>query len=360
MSLLSAQGQQAQIAGGQTAQQLPAFRTIASRHRVSTRYQTPFTTGAPIYVALNNNGLLAKHRLNVNLTVTVGTAGTVTDADQKDAFFDRLNLRSPQGTAIHSYQSRSLVDWDYRLHAVVTPQSDPSYAIWAQGTASAQAVNVKYEIDYDLNGGLNFEQGLIMRQLQGIFWTLELFCTTPGTLVGAGTCVISSITGTVVIEEDYYEYADPKSVSGLNFAVAVQLRDRTQQTLGSASDTIVRYDPGPVLLDAMHRFVSNSVADHADVARLRLLLDIDTTIDDRTIVDMRRDFYQHLQKNLRTGIVHAEFFDDGETPNQSRGRDALDSNQASSLEWDILTASGWNSTNSNVTTMYRELVTFGG
>lgn len=345
--------------GGGQAKRLPAFRQVAARHRISQRYVVAYTTGAPIYVQLSPNGLLAKHRINFNGTVTVGTTGTVTDADQKDAFFDRINLRSPQGTAIHSYQSRSLLDWDYRLHPVASPESDPSYAIWAQGTGGAQAVNVNYEIDYNLDPGMNFEQGLIMRQLQGVFWTLELFCTAPGTLVGAGSCVISTITGTVTIEEDYYEYQDPTSVTGLNFNVAVQLRDRTQQAIGSNGQNIIRYDPGPVMLDAMHRTVSNGVADHTDVQFIALLLDTDTTVDQRTSSDLRRDFYQDKAKNLRTGIMHFDFFDDTGMVNSSRGRDALDSNMASSLEWNVQTGAGWNATNSSVTSFYRELITFG-
>jgi len=345
--------------GGQTVRR-PSFRSVAARHRISQRYVAAFTSGAPIYVQLSPNGLLAKHRLNMNGTVTVGTTGSVTDSDQINAFFDRINLRSPQGTAIHSYQSRSLFDWDYRLHSFTSPASDPSYAIWAPGTSGAQAVNVNYEIDYNLDPGLNFEQGLIMRQLQGVFWTLELFCTSPGVLVGAGTCVVSSITGTVTIEEDYYEYQDPTTVAGLNFAVAVQLRDRTQQAIGSNGQNIIRYDPGPVLLDAVHRAVSNGVADHADVAYIALLLDTDTTVDQRTSADLRRDFYQDYAKNARNGVLPFTFFDDTGIVNSSRGRDALDSNLAASLEWNVQTGSGWNSTNSGVTTFYRELITFGG
>lgn len=347
-------------AGGSAAVKLPAFRQVAARHRISQRYNTAFTTGAPIYVQLSPNGLLAKHRINLNGTVTVtGAGGTVTDTDQINAYFDRINLRSPQGTAIHSYQSRSLVDWDYRLHPVASPLSDPSYANFVPATAGAQAINVNYEIDYNLDPGMNFEQGLIMRQLQGIFWTLELFCTSPGTLVGAGTCVIASIVGTVVIEEDYYEYQDPMSCTGLNFNVAVQLRDRTQQAIGSNGQNIIRYDPGPVMLDAMHRCVSNGVADHADVSFVDLLLDTDTTVDHRTAVDLRRDFYQDKAKNLRNGILHFDYFDDTGMVNSSRGRDALDSNMAASLEWNVQTLSSWNSTNSSVTTFYRELITFG-
>ena len=351
-------------AGGNAPQnqpaKLPAFRQIAARHRISQRYSTAFTTGAPIYIQLSPNGLLAKHRINLNGTVTVtGSAGTVTDADQITAYFDRINLRSPQGTAIQSYQSRSLYDWDYRLHPVASPASDPSFANFVPATAGAQAININYEIDYNLDPGLNFEQGLIMRQLQGVFWTLELFCTSPGTLVGAGTCVIASITGTVTIEEDYYEYQDPMSCTGLNFNVAVQLRDRTQQAIGSNGQNIIRYDPGPVMLDAMHRCVSNGVADHVDVQFVGLLLDTDTTVDQRTSADLRRDFYQDKAKNLRNGILHFDFFDDTGMVNSSRGRDALDSNQAASLEWNVQTGSGWNATNSSVTTFYRELITFG-
>lgn len=334
------------------------FRAAAARHRFSQVYVRPIVIGAPIDIDLNRVGYLCALKCHIYGTVTVGTAGTVTDGDAGNNYFPNISISSPQGDSPHAYSLRSLIDYNYRLHPGTSPLSDPSYAGINFGSATMQNVDMRFEIPVTLNDNLNFDTGMLMRQVSNNNFKLHLQAFTQADLIGAGSAAISASNLTIEIEELFYEAVNPAVVTPPDFHTIVRLREYAWNNL-STGDNFETYQPGPTLLDAIMRVQGNSVGDTANVNRIRLYANKQTNIDDRTGADIRSENYQHLGKAMRAGVFHLDYFDDVGIVNQSKGRDFLNTNDAAQLDFVFNLASGFNTTNSKIVALFRELVTLG-
>ncbi len=361
---------------------LPAFRQAAARHKNGNAYQKAFTQGAPIYQPLNRQGYLNRLWINFNGTVTVTTvnAGSdVVDTASLINFFPVMAIKSPQGDYIHSYSSRSLFEWDFRMHPGTVPGQpsgqtlagivDPTFVGINTLSATAQTVNINYEMPIGLNDGLNFDTGMLMRQVANNDFTLQLTCAGPSDLYGpnnvlsgqAGHFIISSITGTIYIEEEWYEAVNPQQVQAPDFHSIIKLRDQLYAPL-VIGDNYIPYSLGPTLLDVMHRVTLNNQGDTSggtSINYIKVLINKQVEIENRRGPDVRRDNFYHLIKSLPNGLFHLDFFDDSNEVNVTRARDFINSNLASQLDTVINIASGTTLNNPSVNTMYRELVTLG-
>lgn len=363
-------------------QALPTFRQAAARHKNGNAYQKSYVAGQPIYTPLNRQGYLNRMWLNFNGTVTVGTAATAGDIPDTGSlinFFPFISIKSPQGDYIHSYTARSLWEFQHRLHPATLPGAingqttagviDPTFVGINPASASAQAVNVNYEIPIGLNDGLNFDTGMLMRQVANNDFVLQLTCAQPSDLYGpantlSGTAshfTITSITGTIYIEEEWYEAVDPRQVQAPDFHSIIKIRDQVYAPL-VIGDNYVPYSLGPTLLDAMHRVVLNLQGDTSGGTALnyiKMLVNKQVEIENRRGADVRRDNFYHLIKSLPNGVFHLDFFDDSNEVNVTRARDFINSNLASQLDTVFNIASGTTLSSPYVSTTYRELVTLG-
>jgi len=362
---------------------LPSFRQAAARHKNGNAYQRAFTPGAPLYIPLNRQGYLNRLWVNYNGLVTVGTvgvAGDVPDTASLINFFPLMAIKSPQGDYIHSYTSRSLFEFNFRLHPAVVPGAilgqtpvagivDPTFTGINTASATAQAVNINFEMPIGLNDGLNFDTGMLMRQVANNDFTLQLTCAgftdlygPNNTLSGTAThFTITAITGTVFIEEEWYEAVDPRMVAAPDFHSIIKLRDQIQSPL-VIGDNYIPYSLGPTLLDMVHRVILNNQGDTTNgvaLNYLKVLVNKQVEIENRRGADVRRDNFYHLMKLLPNGVFHLDFFDDSNEVNVTRARDFINSNLASQLDTVINVSAGTTLVNAQVSTTYRELVTLG-
>ena len=361
---------------------LPTFRQAAAKHKNGNAYQRTYVAGQPNYIPLNRQGYLNRLFINFNGTVTVGTAqvaGDIPDQGSLINFFPVMAIKSPQGDYIHSYTARSLFEFDHRLHPATVPGNapnftqsgiqDPTFAGINPALATAQAVNVNYEMPIALNDGLNFDTGLLMRQVANNDFTLQLTAAQASDLYGpantlsgtGGHFTISSIVGTIYIEEEWYEAVNPNQVQAPDFHSIIKLRDQIYAPL-VIGDNYIPYSLGPTLLDIMHRVVLNNTGDTTNGVALnyiKVLINKQVEIENRRGADVVRDNFYHLIKRLPQGVFHLDFFDDSNEVNVTRARDFINSNLASQLDSVINVSSGTTLNNPYVSTTYRELVTLG-
>ncbi|MGH7745879.1 MAG: hypothetical protein ACREQ5_14030 [Candidatus Dormibacteria bacterium] len=338
-----------------------SFRTAAARHRKSLVYSVPWATGTRVTIPLNNVGYQNELQVLLALTVTVGTAGTVTDADAATSnFLPYIGLRSPQGEYIWSTNSRDIYDFDYRLTNSLTPAQDPSYVNWSGASATAQPVLLRLRIPTAISDGRGFDTGLLMRQVSNNQFYLDLQMAAIADLIGTGTVVITSVTGTITVEEIYYE-AIPANANVIppDFSNYIRLRSIQFAPLQNGQNN-VRYDTGPVLMDAMHRLVNNSKADPviSNLAYIQLASGQTNEIDNRTGSRLAYDAAMHLGKALRAGVYHEDFCDDSDVVNQTLGRDFINSNLSTQLNF-FTQYNGTPTGSSFINSFYREIVTLG-
>lgn len=342
-----------------TAAALPVFRAAATRHRYSQVYVVPVVLGSPISIDLNRVGYLSELRYHLFGTVTVSAAAAASDPDATSNYFPSIVIRSPQGDTPHSFSMRSILDWNYRLFPGVSPFTDPNFANFNPNATGAQAVDIRFIQSLSLNDNMNFETGMLMRQVSNNNFQLGLTVAQAGDLVGTGGSAISGTSLTLEIEEVYYEAVNPAVVTPPDFHTVVRLREYPWNNMASGGDNYNPYQPGPTVLDAMMRVMSNGVGDHADVARIKLYANKQTYIDNRTGDDIRAENYRHLGKALRAGVFHLDYFDDRGIVNQTSARDFLNTNDAAQLDFVLQTKSTFNATNSSMVALFRELVTLG-
>ena len=356
-------------------------------------------------VPLNNVGYLAELQIMLNLSLTTGTAVTAGSTYDGQAaasnFLPFINLQTPQGEQVWTTNSRDLYDFQYRLfHAdqgitsaanpAAPPQFgsgnnallaqggpvafDPSYSMYVLATTTAQSIIVRYRIPVSFNDGDNFDMGLLMRQISNsqFYLTLQMAQTTDlwGNSTG-GTFTTATVTGSVIIEEIYYEaVANNGPVQPPNFTNIVRLRSNQTSSLVNGLNDL-RYDQGPVLTDAFIRPMNAGVADTtaptgtvnpSNIAYIQFLANLANEVDNRTGYRLRYDNAAHLGKALRPGVFHEDFFDDtggGSAVNVTRMRDFINSNASSQLDFWVSYA-GSPGAGSNLAVFYREVVALGG
>lgn len=346
------------MAAAQTKTAKKSFWRGAARHK-NVHTTIAFVSGTTLTIPLRKNGYASAFRINVNGTVTPSlAAGTAQDPDALVNLLPFIGIKSAQGAYLHSYSMRDLFDYNYRLHNVVSPASDPTFANFAIGTAAAQPVNINLEIPLSLNSDLNVETGMVLRQIPNSEFYMELRCAVPGDLVGSGTGTISAFSLTITIEELWFEAvgADTQAPA---FNTAVRLRSQTFSPINSGGATEFKYPVQPTILDAMHRIVDGGVASLTNHQTLGLVANHQNQVELRRTPDIRAENYRQYGKTFRNGILLQDFTDDSGVPNSTRSRDFINSQAAAELNFVHQTASAFNSTNSSAQIILRELVPLG-
>ncbi len=353
-----------------TQQALPTFRAAAARHR-NTSYTYTFTQGIPLQIPLNRQGYLSALRIKFEGTVTVGTAGTVGDPYSIYNIFPSMSLRSPQGDYLISLSSRSLFNFQHRfrtaaIEAVPTGQTQagivrPGSAVWNPASATAQPVDYTFEIPIAMNIGQNFETGLLLAQIANNDFYLQLNCAGLTDMTSGGTVVVSSIAGTVYIEQIWFELVDPTQVQAPDIHTICRLRDSIYAPL-VIGDNYISYQLGPVLMDQMLLLQTNVAGDTSAGANfnyIKLLANRQIELENRRGKDIYRDQFYDLVKQLPPGVFLLNFMDDYDIPNVTRARDFINSNLAAQLDTVVNIATGTTLSTPQATSVYRELITLG-
>lgn len=340
----------------QTAQKR-SFWEAAARHQ-NVHSVDAFTIGQPVYRALRRSGYLAGLKINVNGQLAV-TTGTQTDPDAITNILPFIGIKSPQGTYIISTSSRALFAFDYRLKMGTSPASDPSYAPINAGATGTQSINYNFFLPISLNGGLNVETGLLMRQIANNDFTLEMRCATSADIAGQGTLAIAAGgTGVnITVEEVWFEAVNEATTIPPAFNTFVRLRDQLALApLVAGNQNVVNYPVGPVLLDALIRITENGAAAHADVASIGLLANFNNQLQLRNADQIRLDNYFDYGKAFPNGNFLLQFVDDSGEVNSTRMRDIINSAAAAQLDFVVNTKAGFNTANSSAFMTYREIV----
>lgn len=346
--------------------QAVAFRTAAARHRYSQQYTlSNVSLGKRYTIALNNIGYLSEIQVVGDFTIS-NTLGTVTDADQaKYNWFPTIALRSPQGTQVWQTNSRDLFNFNFRLFKSVVPSGDPNWVTLNAGSTSSQNIHFRLRIPVSGNDGRNFDLGMLMRQISNNQFFLDLQIAAVADLVGSGTDVFTLTTGTVTVEEIYYDAViQGSNVQPPNFQQYIRLRSLASPALINGVNDI-RYDTGPVVTDAMFLCINNGAADtnaggsaSSTLTQIQVLANKGNNIDTRTGNRLVYDNYMHLGKALPGGVTHEDFWDDVEEVNQTLGRDLINSALAAQFDF-MYQYSGTPAGTSYIEEFYRELVTLG-
>jgi hypothetical protein len=352
--------------------QAPArtFRQVATRHR-TTSYTYAFQRGLPIYIPLNRQGYLAELRIKLEGTMTVGTAGTVTDPYATINFFPSIGLRSPQGDYLISVSSRSLWTQNFRYRdntydtlpfgIALAGVQRPDAATWNPGSATAQPIDISYIIPIAMNLGQNFDTGLLLTQIANNDFILQLNCASNTDLVGSGSAVITSITGSIYIEAVWFELVDPTQAQVPDIHTVCRLRDSNYSNLVTG-DNYISYQLGPVLMDEALTIYTNVTPDTTNGVNfpyIKKLANRQIELENRRGKDIYRDQFLDFGKQLPNGVFWLNFFDDYSVVNVTRARDFINSNLAAQLDTVVNIATGTTLSASQVVSIYRELVTLG-
>lgn len=331
-----------------------SFWRAAARHR-NVHSTIAFVSGQTVNIPLRKSGYLSEFRINVNGTVTPGAGAAIVDPDAASNLIPFIGLKSAQGSYIHSYSMRDLLDFNYRLNgSAVSPTADPSYAMFAIGTAAAQPVNVNVRMPVSINEGINVETGLLMRQIPNAEFQLELrFATIGDQGITGAAFVYGAIT--VTIEEVWFE-AVGAGVVPPAFNTIVRLRKQSFGPLTAGGDYEVKYPVQPTILDSMSRVTENGVASHTNINTVALVANHQNQLELRRAADIRSENYRHFGKAFRNGIFLQDFCDDGDGVNETRSRDFINSAGAAELTFVFNTKGGFNTANSQVDMILRELV----
>ncbi len=336
-----------------TAKQPKSFWRAAARHR-NVHTSTAFVSGQTLNIPMRKSGYLSEFRVNINGTVTPGAGATVTDSDALINFLPGIGIKSAQGSYIHSYSSRDLHDFNYRLNGGgVKPESDPTYQMFVPGTTGAQPVNINWRLPISINPGINVETGLLMRQIPNAEFTIELRCATPSDQSMVATNLTYNLN--ITIEEIWFE-AVGAGVVPPAFNTIVRLRKQTFGPVVAGGDFEIKYPVQPTILDLMTRTIENGVASHSNVNTLSLVANHQNQIESRRMADVRSDNFQHFAKAFRNGIALQDFCDDGDGVNETRSRDFINSAGAAELTLVVNTKSTFNPVSSQVDVIIRELV----
>lgn len=330
-----------------------SFWRAAARHR-NVHTTITFVSGQTLNIPLRKSGYLSEFRINVNGTVTPGAAATAVDTDALVNLLPTIGLKSAQGSYLHNYSMRDLFDFNYRLHGGgVSPASDPSFQMFAIGTTTAQPVNINLQMPMSINSGINVETGLLMRQIPNAEFTLELRCATPSDLTATAASMAFALT--ITIEEVWFE-AVGAGVVPPAFNTIVRLRKQIFGPVVAGGDFEIKYPVQPTILDLMTRTIENGAAAHANVNTLSLVANHQNQVESRRMADIRAENYRQYGKAFRTGVALQDFCDDGDGCNETRSRDFINSAGAAELTEVVNTKNGFNTANSEVDVIIRELV----
>ena len=336
-----------------SAQPAKSFWRAAARHR-NVHTTIAFVAGSTLNIPLRKSGYLSEFRININGTVTPGASATVVDNDALVNYLPFIGLKSAQGSYIHSYSMRDLVDFNYRINGgTVSPLADPTYANIAVATATAQPVNVNMVMPISINTGINCESGLIMRQLANAEFTLELRCALPADQTITQTAMVYNLT--IVVEELWFEAVGPNVVPPA-FNTVIRLRKQTFGPMTSGGDYEIKYPVQPTIIDALLRVTENAVASHTHVNTVSLVANHQNQLESRRAVDIRAENYRHFAKAFRNGMFMLDFCDDGDGANETRSRDFVNSAGAAELTFVVNTLSSFVATSSQTDMILRELV----
>jgi hypothetical protein len=322
------------------AQKLYPFRmgTRQRRAKVGTIAYATSSAGQPL--PLPRVGLLSAIILQFRGTVTLSGAGALADQGPWN-LLSRIRVNSNIGSAslvdVSGYGGYLMQKWmargwlpDNAGVGSTTVNADIHAAPVAMG---ANTWVLTWVIPISANRGTNFETGLINLQAPEVTVTVE---PTFGALLDPAT-LVTATTGNLHVFYEYYEIPDPRAFKLPPLTLVRTLEE--QQAVAATGDNIYTVPRMGTLLQLVHCFRANGVRSDGYDSHSVKFNKTDTVYNDER--QELRVFEKVMYSSPPVvGAIYRDFWNAYEDVSQGDTRDAIDSEQLTTLESIVTVSSG--------------------
>lgn len=317
---------------------LPFRHGTRQRHaKVGTIAYAANSTGS---IELPRVGLLARVIVQFRGTVTLSGAGALADLGPW-SLVSRFRLNTNIGAAqivdvsgYGAYMAQRLMRLGQSSEKAGMGDTTADTDLYAAPVANgANTWALSFELPVNINDGVNFETGLINLQAPETRVTLDI---QTGALTDGAT-LVTGISGTFHVYYEYYEIPDPRMFMLPPLAIARLLEE--QQAVGQTGDNIYTVPRQGTLLALMHRLTLNGArSDSYDETRIKFNKTDEVYRDDRQWLKyMNRNVFG---LNPVTGVICRDFFHANSGVNMGDTRDAIDSEELTTLESIVTVSAG--------------------
>jgi hypothetical protein len=312
--------------------------TRQRRAKVGTIAYATASAGNPL--PLPRVGLLSAIILQFRGTVTLSGAGALADLGPWN-LLSRIKVNSNIGSAsivdVTGYGAYLMQKWvargwlpDNAGVGSTTVNADIHAAPVAMG---ANTWVLTWVIPISANRGVNFETGLINLQAPEVTVTVE---PTFGALLDPAT-LVTATTGNLHVFYEYYEIPDPRKFTLPPLTLVRCLEE--QQAVGATGDNIYTVPRMGTVLQLIHRTNLNGVrSDSIDSHSIKFNKTDTVYADERQELRVFERFMYASPPIV--GATYRDFWNAYDDVSQGDTRDAIDSEQLTTLESIVTVSSG--------------------
>lgn len=338
------------------APRLAPFRKGTRRHfqRVVTATgnasATAQSTLAPIL--LPKVGFLSAVWLMVRGTATVGASGVTAGVDGLAGLFNRITLTANLGSAAIVDGSGKSIETAARFACAMAPRGSMSAL-----TAGSRTFTYQLRVPVGLNAGSNFEIGLINLQDPQIQAYLNLTMNGFNSAFPPVSEATTDISYTIDVFYEYYEVPDPN-----RFAMPPRSIVRTLEDVATGlvvGDNVYQMPRMGTLVDYAQLVINNSAyAADTNISAFKMRFNKTNVVEERS-ADVSRAItgatyprlpvastsgvaptYSEAPAGFQPGIFDWSFFAANGVPEQGDLRDAVDTEEITTLEFITTIAAG--------------------
>lgn len=328
------------------------FNTRQRRAQVGVvTYSSASPTAAPL--VLPRMGFLSS--VLIFAVFDVSNSGAVTPADLAPySLLQRVRLSLNNGSQVLcdvSGYGLFLINSVSHQNGRPDQSSNSTVYNFPVSNGSNQTLTFGLRIPVGMSNGLNFEGGLINLQAPEIQCSLELTFASAASQIGSNLTINS---GNVYVSYEYYEVPDPKAV--MLPPVVVHRWQEDQQPVVQVGNNIYNFPNGGRLMRAISVLKLNGARSASWDSRQFVLNNSDTIINEtrRDVLFQQRRLYGY---DLPTGVHVLDFAEAWDNPNESDGRDFIDTERSTTIQLTTVVSSGATlGSNNNTLSTIRETI----
>jgi hypothetical protein len=286
-------------------------------------------------------GMLSRIYVQFRGTVTLSGAGALSDLGPWN-LISRIQVNANIGaaaildlTGYGAYLESCVLDRAFRPDVAGAGLTTADADIYSAPVASgANTWVLTWVLPIGANQGSNFEAGLINLQAPEVRVTVNI---TTGQLTDpAALC--TAITGNFQVYYEYYEIPDPRRAALPPLMVVRTLEEK--QAISTVGDNLYVCPRQGNLLHLIDWVQLNSVRNSASIDSLAVRFNKTTTVYNMERQLMRLVNRLHTSTDLPTGVFLWDMWHAGESMSTGDGRDTIDTEDLSTLEFITTVNSG--------------------
>lgn len=321
--------------------QLYPFRHFArQRIRQVQTAQTVSALGQTINWQLDRVGLLNYLLIFVKGTVTLSAGGAFADLGPW-SLIDRirvdLNLGNMNLVDISGYSAYLLSRMMFRGWALDGGQNwTPNANVFTAPVASgANTWVLPFLIPISANPGSQFDVGMLSLQAPEVQVNVSVRINNTGTNFVTNYSSISNMT--VELHQCYFDYPDPNLVQVPPGQIVRTVE--VSNAVVATGNNLYTMDRQGMLLQLFSHFRANGArSDGFD--RVQLIANINDTIYDETVNTIKFKNEMDLSLPCPTGAFYIDLWHSGEQASSGDTRDAIDTEQLTTLQQNLVVSSG--------------------